>query len=48
MRPIKAMRAPSERSSWAVQRPSPEPPPVTMMVLAGEQAGRKELVLHGR
>ena len=39
VRPTSATRAPSDFSSWAVQRPRPEPPPVTMMVLAVEQAG---------
>ena len=48
VRPISASRAPSDLSSWAVQRPSPEPPPVTMMVWPANRPGRKiGMVLHG-
>ena len=41
VRPIRARRAPSDFSSLAVQRPSPEPPPVTTMVRPANRPGRK-------
>ena len=41
VRPIRARRAPSDFSSCAVQRPMPEPPPVTMMVWPANRPGRK-------
>ena len=40
--PIKATLAPSEASSCAVQRPRPEPPPVTIGDLPGEQSGAED------
>src|SRR4029077_7893005 len=41
VRPIRARRAPSDFSSCAVQRPMPEPPPVTLTVRPGDRPGRE-------
>ena len=41
VRPTSAILAPSDLSSCAVQRPMPEPPPVTTMVWPSNRPGRK-------
>jgi hypothetical protein len=48
LRPVMTTCAPSAASSWAVQRPMPEPPPVTMMTPCRQrQSGvEKGVVLH--
>ncbi len=41
LRPTSTTWAPRAASSWAVQRPMPLPPPVTMMVWPSNRPGRK-------